>query len=79
MTVTWEEPPPLQLGVLDYQGIALQLRERPGQWARVGEGLTYIPMNRVYAGLRAVGVQTSRRRQPDGETYDLYGRWPEQQ
>lgn len=74
--LTWETPPPVARSSVDYGGIAATLRERPGQWAKIDDGLEYLDMNRMYHSFRAVGVQTSRRVQPDG-TYRMYARWPE--
>lgn len=74
--VAWEEPPPIVKNPANFYAIAQTLQQRPGHWAKVGESLTYLEMKRMYDGLRAVGARTSRRMQHDGETYDLYARWP---
>jgi hypothetical protein len=78
--VVWEDPPSV---VLKQEGSSIlavvpQLKERPGQWARVWTGGSSGHTRRAKI-LRDAGCETAGARSggPGSGTRHLYARWPE--
>lgn len=63
--IVWEEPRDSRLGA-DFDVVAAALRERPGHWARVADGLT---ASRTQASSLALGIRRGKYRafKPPGE------------
>lgn len=79
--VVWEDPPPGR-GRYDWQAIADQLRERPGQWAKIFEQdraslATAIRIRGVHALLPEKGfeVKTANNKRSTPRLCDLYLRY----
>lgn len=72
--LVWEEPPSNYAEEIVALRTALQ--DRPGEWARTHEDLTYTEAVRWCDRYRARGLSASRRLRPDG-TYHVYARWLE--
>lgn len=77
MNIIWEEPPARVSGrqaSRERRETIAQLRQHPGQWAKVLEGAA---SHSAAAPWRKDGCEARAHRRDD-EKIDVYARWPEQ-
>lgn len=79
MTVEWAEPPKSHARKGKWEEIAAELREHPGDWARVVAGAnspygTHIARGTLAAFRPAGAFEATTRRHPD-HTFDTYARF----
>ena len=73
--VRWEDPPPVEYPGIDHTPIFLAVKERPGEWALVREGVSLKVAQTTRSQLGKRGCDVTRRKVGEGR-FNVYARWP---